>query len=93
MSKDAVYLVFPFAQVRRTIVTRLVEAVKALALCHNVTPVSEDQVELSSPEGSGDSANSEGSDVELYNLNGSGRTQRNGIITYQASSPDEVIGL
>ncbi|XP_064640226.1 probable phospholipid-transporting ATPase IIB isoform X2 [Lineus longissimus] len=37
-------------KVRRTIVTRVVEAVKALALCHNVTPVYED-VE--------DSANSE----------------------------------
>ena len=78
-------------QVRRTITTRLVEAVKALALCHNVTPVSEDQAAMSSPGGSSESASSESSDVELYSLDRSGRAQRNGIITYQASSPDEVI--
>ena len=72
---------------RRTVTTRLVEAVKALALCHNVTPVSEDQAEMSSPGGSNDSASSESSDVELYSLDRSGRAQRNGIITYQASSP------
>ena len=32
-------------RVRRTVVTRVHEAVKALALCHNVTPVHEDAVE------------------------------------------------
>ena len=29
--------------VRRTVVTRVLEAVQALALCHNVTPVYEDK--------------------------------------------------
>ena len=29
--------------VRRTVVTRVLEAVQALALCHNVTPVYEDR--------------------------------------------------
>ncbi len=37
--------------VRRTVVTRVFEAVRALALCHNVTPVYEDNnLEIESPE-------------------------------------------
>ena len=32
----------PQQKVRRTVVTRIHEAVKAIALCHNVTPVYED---------------------------------------------------
>ncbi len=35
------------AKVRRTIVTRVHEAVKAIALCHNVTPVFEEEGEES----------------------------------------------
>ncbi len=31
----------PTSKVRRTVVTRVFEAVKAIALCHNVTPVYE----------------------------------------------------
>ena len=31
----------PTSKVRRTVVTRVHEAVKAIALCHNVTPVYE----------------------------------------------------
>jgi phospholipid-translocating ATPase len=38
------------AKVRRTIVTRVVDAVKALALCHNVTPVYEDVEDGASSE-------------------------------------------
>ena len=49
-------------------------------------------MEISSPGGSVDSTASEGSDVELYSMDERSRgTQRNGMITYQASSPDEVI--
>lgn len=34
--------------VRRTVVTRVYEAVRAIALCHNVTPVYEDDEEVDS---------------------------------------------
>lgn len=35
----------PPQKVRRTVITRIHEAVKAIALCHNVTPVYEDTEE------------------------------------------------
>lgn len=38
-------------RMRRTVVTRVGEAVKALALCHNVTPVYEEGVNLALEEG------------------------------------------
>lgn len=61
-------------KVRRTAVTRVSEAVKALALCHNVTPVYE------TVEGGSDA---EQSDTEADQ-------QINQKVVYQASSPDEV---
>ena len=36
----------PAPKVRRTVVTRIHEAIKAIALCHNVTPVYEEADEL-----------------------------------------------
>ena len=57
--------------------TRVYEAVKALALCHNVTPVL-DECE------NGDVKETEGGHIELKETGG-----QYGIV-YQASSPDEV---
>ena len=34
-----------YIQIRRTVVTRVHEAVKALALCHNVTPVVDEKAQ------------------------------------------------
>lgn len=67
---------FFFIQIKRTVVTRVYEAVKALALCHNVTPVvDEDEPEILT-EVNGH--------VELK------ETGCTSDIVYQASSPDEV---
>jgi phospholipid-translocating ATPase len=63
------------AKVKRTAVTRLCEAVKAIALCHNVTPVYE--------SADGSEVASEQSDTEADQ-------QSQQRVTYQASSPDEV---
>lgn len=71
-------------QVRRTVVTRVHEAVKALALCHNVTPVSEDINGDQATRLRIDSVTSDESDAEVRE----GREDK--IVTYQASSPDEV---
>ena len=58
--------------------TRVHEAVKALALCHNVTPVDD---EPSSPR----NIVTDNGHIELK------ETGADSGITYQASSPDEVI--
>ena len=71
-------------QVRRTVVTRVHEAVKALALCHNVTPVSEDINGDQPTRLRIDSVTSDESDAEVRE----GREDK--VVTYQASSPDEV---
>ena len=71
-------------QVRRTVVTRVHEAVKALALCHNVTPVSEDINGDQATRLRIDSVTSDESDAEVRE----GREDK--VVTYQASSPDEV---
>lgn len=68
-------------QVRRTVVTRVHEAVKALALCHNVTPVTDD-TENQPTRIRIDSATSEESDA--------GGLEEGETVNYQASSPDEV---
>lgn len=72
------------SKVRRTVVTRVHEAVKALALCHNVTPVSEDINGDQATRLRIDSVTSDESDAEVRE----GREDK--IVTYQASSPDEV---
>jgi phospholipid-translocating ATPase len=59
---------------RRTMVTRIKDAIEALALCHNVTPVYEGN--------SGDI-----SDRTIEQLL---QDSRNLKVTYQASSPDEI---
>ncbi|XP_015780341.1 PREDICTED: probable phospholipid-transporting ATPase IIB, partial [Acropora digitifera] len=69
------------SKVRRTVVTRVHEAVKALALCHNVTPVTDD-TENQSTRIRIDSATSEESDA--------GGLEGGETVNYQASSPDEV---
>ncbi|KAK2560742.1 putative phospholipid-transporting ATPase IIB [Acropora cervicornis] len=69
------------SKVRRTVVTRVHEAVKALALCHNVTPVTDD-TENQSTRIRIDSATSEESDA--------GGLEGEETVNYQASSPDEV---
>ena len=60
------------------------EAVKALALCHNVTPVSEDTEIDEATRVRMDSVTSDDSDTDGRE-GGENRT-----VTYQASSPDEV---
>jgi len=72
------------SKVRRTVVTRVHEAVKALALCHNVTPVSEDTEIDEAIRVRMDSVTSDDSDAD--GLEG----RENRTVTYQASSPDEV---
>ncbi|XP_030203043.1 putative phospholipid-transporting ATPase IIB isoform X2 [Gadus morhua] len=61
-------------KVRKSVVSRIHEAVKAIALCHNVTPVYE--------AGAGDGGETEAAEAE-QDFNDHSRT-------YQASSPDEV---
>lgn len=66
---------------RRTVVTRIQEAVRALALCHNVTPVYEEEnVCTETSESGGDC------DTEVDQ-------QSKQPFVYQASSPDEVCYL
>ena len=67
-------------KIRKTAVTRVSEAVKALALCHNVTPVyDDDAVAIDTAEADQGSAAMAAAAAGL-NVN----------VTYQASSPDEV---
>ena len=65
----------PTSKVKRTVVTRVCDAVKAIAVCHNVTPVYD--------AGSDSSESSEQSDTEVDQ-------QSQQRVSYQASSPDEV---
>lgn len=62
-------------KVRKSVSSRIHEAVKAIALCHNVTPVYELHA-----SGNGETESAE-ADQEFSDENR----------TYQASSPDEVI--
>ena len=64
------------SKIRRTVVTRVHEAVKALAICHNVTPVIDEETPI---------PNTVNGHIELADTAGSGK----GIV-YQAASPDEV---
>jgi phospholipid-translocating ATPase len=79
-----------FAKVRRSEVTRVQEAVKAVALCHNVTPVYE---ETSDKECRGEGADC---DESLWSVESQTEAdqhywkQRKETCVYQASSPDEV---
>ncbi|XP_047663840.1 probable phospholipid-transporting ATPase IIB isoform X1 [Tachysurus fulvidraco] len=62
-------------KVRKSVSSRINEAVKAIALCHNVTPVYESRTNGASAEPEGTEADQDFSDANR---------------TYQASSPDEV---
>ncbi|XP_026145773.1 putative phospholipid-transporting ATPase IIB isoform X1 [Carassius auratus] len=65
----------PAPKVRKSVSSRIHEAVKAIALCHNVTPVYESRVNGASAEPESTEADQDFSDDNR---------------TYQASSPDEV---
>ncbi|XP_050993153.1 probable phospholipid-transporting ATPase IIB isoform X2 [Labeo rohita] len=65
----------PAPKVRKSVSSRIHEAVKAIALCHNVTPVYESRVNGASTEPENTEADQDFSDNNR---------------TYQASSPDEV---
>ncbi|CAG2063873.1 unnamed protein product, partial [Timema podura] len=72
----------PTHKVRRSEVTRVLEAVKALALCHNVTPVYEEQeLEESHSPGSGSMESQTEADQHYWQ-------QKQESCVYQASSPD-----
>ena len=76
-------------QSHRTSSNRLLECVKAIALCHNVSPVTEDPQSHDQETGSHDSGlDSEQEEVVLYSKVEASR--RRSRISYQASSPDEV---
>ena len=68
----------------------LVESVKALALCHNVTPVEEEEGGASNgaPSHLQSSEEEEEEEEVLFENEESCRGKR--MISYQASSPDEV---
>eukprot|EP00795_Rhopilema_esculentum_P001806 gene1806-16293_t len=63
-------------KIRRNVVTRVQEAVKALSLCHNVTPVVDEMEE--------NAAVANGDDIEMATKGDAG------TVSYQAASPDEV---
>ncbi len=65
----------PAPKVRKSVSSRIHEAVKAIALCHNVTPVYESRINGASTEPESTEADQDFSDDNR---------------TYQASSPDEV---
>ncbi|CAH0381213.1 unnamed protein product [Bemisia tabaci] len=68
------------SKIRRSEHSRVYEAVKAIALCHNVTPVCETKTELESGELI--EVNSKSNDEQW--------SERPSNVVYQASSPDEV---
>ena len=76
-------------KIRKTAVSRASEAVKALALCHNVTPTYEDEAYQTASD---DISNTEAAEADQ----GTSRAMAaaaagvNVKVTYQASSPDEV---
>lgn len=72
--------VFPAARLRRPEGWRVWEAVKALALCHNVTPVYDTNKPL-------DNTRNNGSPTKSISIESNKDTDD---ITYQASSPDEI---
>ncbi|CAB4038829.1 probable phospholipid-transporting ATPase IIB, partial, partial [Paramuricea clavata] len=73
------------SKVRRTVVTRVHEAVKALALCHNVTPVRKGEENGESEESSSPAKQDGITDDDEGEV---GAVSDD--FTYQASSPDEV---
>lgn len=74
-------------RIRKTAVTRASEAVKALALCHNVTPVYEEDA-FSTTSGAFSNAEEATEADQGSSAAAAAASGRN--VTYQASSPDEV---
>ncbi|RZF36513.1 hypothetical protein LSTR_LSTR008848 [Laodelphax striatellus] len=73
-------------KIRRSEHSRVQEAVKAVALCHNVTPVWEQAVASAAPgDGAATATEESQSEADQHYYNRS-----NSQVTYQASSPDEV---
>ena len=77
-------------QAHRSHAEQLVECVKAIALCHNVTPVLEEMGEGSSFGGEEEEAVVNDSDEEATVIFQRGNGTSKPTISYQASSPDEV---
>ena len=75
-------------QPRRSQREQLLECVKALALCHNVTPVVEEEEEEEGEGGEGKRVKMDDEEVVIFQSNSARSTRK---ISYQASSPDEVI--
>lgn len=73
-------------KVRRSEVTRVLEAVRALALCHNVTPVEDSSESTASPESPGSGSMESQTEADQHYL----QQQQTKSVVYQASSPDEV---
>ncbi len=76
----------PLKQSQRASINHLFECVKAIALCHNVSPVLDEDESHDLEDGSCDS----GSEQEAVVLYEKDRSNQSGSISYQASSPDEV---
>ncbi|XP_022186927.2 probable phospholipid-transporting ATPase IIB isoform X1 [Nilaparvata lugens] len=74
-------------KIRRSEHSRVQEAVKAVALCHNVTPVweADDEGSLHDCQGVTVAAEESQSEADQHYYN-----RTNSRVTYQASSPDEV---
>ncbi|PNF40229.1 putative phospholipid-transporting ATPase IIB [Cryptotermes secundus] len=78
------------SKVRRSEVTRVQEAVKAVALCHNVTPVYEESSGQESRTEGGDCDESPGSVESQTEADQHYWQPKKETCVYQASSPDEV---
>ena len=77
-------------RIRKTAVTRASEAVKALALCHNVTPVYEDDTFSTTTELLSNAEEATEADQGTSRAMAAAAAGVNVSVTYQASSPDEV---
>ena len=77
-------------RIRKTAVTRASEAVKALALCHNVTPVYEDDAFNTATETMSNAEEATEADQGTSRAMAAAAAGANVNVTYQASSPDEV---
>jgi phospholipid-translocating ATPase len=82
-----------FVKVRRSEVTRVQEAVKAVALCHNVTPVYEETSDQERRKEGDDCDESPGSIESQTEADQHYWKHRKETCVYQASSPDEVSGI
>lgn len=92
------YIKYCYVKVRRSEITRVQEAVKAVALCHNVTPVYEETGTRTEgkkeDQGPGDCDESPGSvESQTEADQHYWQPRKETTCVYQASSPDEVSGI